>query len=184
MKNSRLTLTNLLTLFIFAFFAVLGCAPEAEEIPATVDDITTERITYTSEISIGSHTFTKETTVQFTISPDGELLTSEVLSRTLDGVEMERVGDDNWSIAVVTGKNGESQERNPSGMAGTVTESEDCDTDYTLIGVIPNPSPFGPDLCMYSTETTCFRSGYDSNGVYTTVITVEDGYAFATCTPF
>ncbi|MCE7992914.1 MAG: hypothetical protein HEP71_13075 [Roseivirga sp.] len=65
------------------FRAFFGCAPQTDEASVTIDDTITERATYTSDISIGGYSFTKETNLQFTISVQGELLSSEVLPELL-----------------------------------------------------------------------------------------------------
>lgn len=181
MKNYRFQIPGVTTLI---FLVLFGCASENDENPVDITSSLSEIITHTSEVSIGEYTFKKELTVRVTFSPEGEPLSTEVLSRTLDGVEMDRVADGKWSISITVGEEAGQRSSNTLNNGATAVESEDCDTVSSLIGVVPNPIPLGPSLCIYSTETTCYETGYDSNGVLTTIITVEDGVAFGICSPY
>ncbi|GAB5526996.1 MAG: hypothetical protein Roseis2KO_48680 [Roseivirga sp.] len=176
MKNLQIKYFMSLVLGVLLIF---GCAEEQDDQPVAIDEVVTETINYASDVQVGDHTFKKETTVLVTYNSEGELLSNEVLSKTLDGVEMEQVKDNLWSVSLTFGVNTGS--RLPaSDVSGPIqTESEDCDTEYDYILTIPNP--IGEDRCLFAVEEVCWMSGYDSEGIYTVVMTVDDRYEIGKC---
>ncbi|MCE7992915.1 MAG: hypothetical protein HEP71_13080 [Roseivirga sp.] len=49
------------------------------------------------------------------------------------------------------------------------------------MSVSGNVVPFGEGFCIYSVTETCWLFGYDSEGIYTAVMTVDDYLDTAEC---
>ncbi len=164
----------------FSLVALLffGCANEEDDQPVAIDEVVSEIFDYTSDVQVGDHIFKMETKLEVRVNGQGELVSSQVLSKTIDGMEMETINDGRWSIAISL----KTEQRTQSESETPFPGDEDCETETTLIAVVNNPlHPLAPGLCVYNEETTCYRSGYDSDGVLTTIITVDDNLAFGAC---
>ncbi len=166
---------------MLSVFVLYGCADQADEAPVAVEDSLTRIITHSSDMTVGGQTFKKEVTMQVNLNRSGEVESVEVLSRTLDGMEMERVDEGKWTVSMVvsTGQGSGNSTLPVSGAAGV--EYEECETDYTLVSFVPNPLLPQASVCIYDTVTTCYETGYDSNGVLTTIFTMDEGTSFGIC---
>ncbi|MCE7992913.1 MAG: hypothetical protein HEP71_13070 [Roseivirga sp.] len=166
---------------ILAVTVVYSCADQPDEQPVSVQESLTRIITHSSDMTLGEHTFKREVTMQVNLNQQGEIETVDVLSRTLDGVEMEKVGDGKWTVSAVVSV-GEGSGNGSSPVSGTAgVEYEECETERTLISFVPNPLAPQASLCIYDTVTTCFETGFDSQGVLTTIFTMDEGIEFGVC---
>jgi hypothetical protein len=181
MKTKQIKPIATLLILAIAFF---GCADQVEETPVDIQDSLSRVFTNITDIQVGENTYKKETTVRVVIDENGNLVSSEVLSITLDGAEMQQMESNRWAINMATGVITGNQGVNQSAAGLTDAIDEICESVSTVIGFVPVPLNPMAGLCVINTETTCYNSYIGDDGVLTTEISVDNSISLGACTPF